>query len=111
MDERFVMVWITVPSEEEGERIAKALVQEQLAACANVIPQVRSFFIWENTFSCEKEVLLILKTKASLFPDLERRVREMHSYEVPEIIATPIEMGFQAYLEWVSQNTKKKGNA
>lgn len=110
MNERLIMVWITVPTEEEGERIASTLVQEQLAACVNLIPHIRSFFVWENTFSCEKEVLLILKTKASLFPDLERRVRELHSYKVPEIIAIPIEMGFQAYLEWVSQNTKK-GNA
>ncbi len=106
------MVWVTVPNEEEGERIAKILVAEQLAACVNLIPHVRSFFIWDNTFCEEKEALLILKTKASLFHDVETRVRELHSYEVPEIIATPIEMGSTKYLEWVSENTKQKeGNA
>lgn len=111
MEEKFFMVWITVPNEEEGERIAKTLIEEQLVACANLVPHVRSFFVWENTFSEEKEVLLILKTRASLFHNLEKRVREIHSYKVPEIIATPIERGFQPYLEWVSQSTKQKGDA
>ena len=101
----YVLILITASSEKEGEKIAHALVKEKLAACANMVSGMKSVFRWKGEISAEHEVLLLVKTKNRLFEKLKKRVRELHSYEVPEIIALPILAGFEEYLGWVGKET------
>jgi periplasmic divalent cation tolerance protein len=101
----YVMVFITVKSEKEGEKIASALLKDKLAACVNVIGGVKSFFRWKGQIATENEILLIAKTKDMLFENLKKRVLELHSYEVPEIIATSILAGSEQYLDWIKKET------
>lgn len=99
----FVIVLMTASSQEEAERIAKSLVTEWLAACVNVIPNVVSFYRWEGQVQRDQEVLLIAKSRKDVLEDLIRRVRSLHSYTVPEIIALPLSGGSDDYLRWVDQ--------
>jgi len=101
----YILVFITVPSEKEGEKIASALVKERLAACVNLIGGMKSTFRWKGQVSTEMEVLLMAKTKDKLFKKLKKRVLELHSYEVPEIVALPILAGFENYLNWIKKET------
>jgi periplasmic divalent cation tolerance protein len=101
----YIIVLITGPSEEESARIGHALVGERLAACVNIIPAVRSIYRWEGRIEDEKEVLLIIKTKRVLFERLQKRVKELHSYSVPEIVALPLVEGDEAYMNWLGQET------
>lgn len=100
-----IVVLITAPSAEEAAKIAKALVEERLAACANIVRDIRSVFRWEGKIEDDSEVLIVLKTREALFGDLEKRVRELHSYSVPEVIALPIVKGSEAYLKWLEEET------
>lgn len=102
-----IVVFVTASSEEEAGRIGRRLVEERLAACVNLLPAVRSLFWWEGRVSEERETLMILKTRASLFPDLAREVRALHSYQVPEIVALPIKKGSDDYLAWIQAVTSK----
>lgn len=99
----FVVVLITVGSAVEGERLAQALVEERLAACVNRIKGVQSVYRWQGKVEQSDEELLVVKTGKDLFDALQRRVREMHSYSVPEIIALPIERGSDDYLQWLGE--------
>ena len=101
----YVLVFITASSEKEGEKIASALVKERLAACVNLIGGMKSTFRWKGQVSSEQEVLLIAKTKDKLFQKLKKRVLELHSYEVPEILALPVLAGFEKYLNWIEKET------
>ena len=98
-----LVVYITVGSAEEGERLASTLVEEKLAACVNRLGGIRSTYAWEGKIQTDQEELLIVKTSTAVFDRLEQRVRELHSYEVPEIIAVPVVCGNQAYLKWVAE--------
>lgn len=100
-----IVVYITVPSPEEGEKIAKALVEKRLASCVNIIPGLRSIYRWEGKVCDDKELLLIAKTTEGLFKELEKEVKSLHSYKVPEIIALPIVNGSRDYLDWIDENT------
>lgn len=100
-----IVVYITVPSPEEGKKIAKALVEKRLAACVNIVPGLRSIYHWQEKICDEKELLLIAKTRDSLFERLEHEVKSIHSYKVPEIIALPIVKGSKEYLDWIYENT------
>lgn len=101
----YILVFITVSSEKEGEKIVSTLVKERLAACVNLIEGMRSTFRWKGQISSEQEVLLIAKTRDRLFEQLKKRVTELHSYEVPEILALPILAGFEKYLNWIEKET------
>ena len=101
-----LVVLITAPSPEEGEAIARALVEEKLAACVNVIPGVTSLYRWRGELQREGEVLLVVKSRRGLFDRLAARVRELHSYQVPEIIALPVILGDEDYLRWLSEATQ-----
>jgi periplasmic divalent cation tolerance protein len=101
----YVMVFITVKSEKEGEKITSALLKEKLAACVNMIGGMKSFFRWKGQITFEDEILLIAKTKDVLFENLKKRVLELHSYEVPEIIAISILAGSEKYLDWIKKET------
>jgi periplasmic divalent cation tolerance protein len=96
-----IIVLITAGSEEEAHKIAELLVNEKKAACVNIIPAVDSLFWWEDKLDSARESLLLVKTKASLFPEIVELVKETHSYEVPEIIALPIIAGSEDYLKWL----------
>jgi len=96
-----IIVLITASSEEEAHKIAELLVNEKKAACVNIVPGVDSLFWWEDKIESARESLLLVKTKASLFPEIVELVKRMHSYEVPEIIALPIVTGSEDYLEWL----------
>ncbi len=107
MEEEFIVVLITTGSREEALKIARTLVEEKLAACVNVVPSVSSFYWWEGKLQEDEEALLVVKTTAAAFPALEGRVRELHSYTVPEIIALPIMEGYKGYLDWVAGSVLK----
>lgn len=99
----FVVVLVTVRSGDEAERLAEAVVTEQLAACVNVVGPIRSIYMWKGELQRDEERLLIIKTRSALFGQLEQRVRELHSYETPEIVALPITAGSQPYLDWLGR--------
>jgi len=103
--QEFIIVYVTAGSPAEGERLARALVDERLAACVNRIVTVQSVYRWEGKLEQSEEQLLIIKTQRRLFAALEKRVRELHSYSVPEIVALPIIEGSQDYLRWLGDQT------
>lgn len=101
-----VVVLVTAGSAEEGTRIADTLVSEHLAACVNMIAGVRSCFFWEGRSQTATECLLICKTTRNVLERLIARVKELHSYTVPEVIALPVVAGLPAYLSWVGDSTR-----
>ena len=103
----YCVVLITIKDVQEAKRIANRLLEEKLIACANIIKDVQSFFWWEGKIDQAQEVMLVLKTKRSLFGKLVKSVKKMHSYNVPEIIALPIVTGYNPYLKWISSSTIK----
>ncbi len=101
-----VVICITAPNEEEAARIARTLVEERLAGCVNIIRGVRSIYGWEGRVEDEAEVLMIAKSRRGLFDRLEKRVKELHSYTVPEIIAMTVTAGSADYLSWLRGATE-----
>ena len=99
----FIVVLVTAGSSAEGERLARALVDERLAACVNRIAGVQSVYRWEGKVEESTEELLVIKTRAQLFTALEKRIKELHSYGVPEVIALPIIDGSEGYLHWLGE--------
>ncbi len=100
-----IVIFVTAANKLQGKKIAQALIKEKLAACVNIINPVGSFFFWDNKIDSAKEAMLVIKTKKSLFKKLEKRVKALHSYDVPEIIALPIVAGNKAYLDWIDGST------
>ena len=101
-----ILILTTCATEEEALKIANVLVEECLAGCVNVLSPVRSIYRWEGKICNEKEWLLIIKTQQTRFEDLEKKVRSLHSYRVPEIVSLPIIEGHQPYLNWLEEMTK-----
>jgi len=99
-----LVVLVTVPSREDGERIAEAVVGAALAACVNLVGPIRSIYRWQGAVSRDDEHLLLIKTTRQRYAALEARIKALHSYDVPEVIALPIEMGSAAYLEWLKKS-------
>ena len=102
----YIVVYVTAP-EEEAVDLAKTLVEERLVACVNLVPGLRSIYWWQGKVEDEPEVLCIMKTRSNLFESLRDRVRQLHSYEVEEIIALPILAGNLPYLDWIKENTQQ----
>lgn len=100
-----VVVLITASGEEEAARIGRELVEARLAACVNIIPAVRSLYRWEGIIQDELEVLMVVKTRKDLFGSLREKVKELHSYTVPEVLALPVVEGFDKYLFWIKNET------
>jgi uncharacterized protein involved in tolerance to divalent cations/8-oxo-dGTP pyrophosphatase MutT (NUDIX family) len=94
-----------VGSADEGGRLARALVEERLAACVNRLPGIQSVYRWEGNIEESAEELLVIKTRKASFAALEKRVRDLHSYAVPEVIALPIISGSEPYLRWLNEET------
>jgi periplasmic divalent cation tolerance protein len=99
------VVLVTLGSEEAADALATTLVEERLAACGNIVPGVRSIYRWQGAVQRDTEVLLLLKTVSARVPALSARIRELHSYDVPEVLALPVLGGLQAYLEWIEEST------
>jgi len=103
-----IVVLITAPSKEVGKQIARALLEQELAACVNIISSIDSIYTWEGKICNDEEVLLVVKSRAELFEDqLVPAVQAIHPYQVPEIIALPIKMGAKSYLDWIEAVTKR----
>ncbi len=92
----------TAPDAETGARIAQVLVEERLAACVNVVPGIRSIYRWQGAIEDDREVLLLIKTRAERIDALAERLSALHPYEVPELLALPVDAGLDRYLQWVT---------
>jgi periplasmic divalent cation tolerance protein len=101
-----VIVLITASSKEEAVAIGKALVDEHLAACANIVPEIFSFFFWQGKMQDARETLLIVKSRLPIMDRIVERVKSLHSYSVPEVIALPIVAGSREYLDWVTESVR-----
>ncbi|MEI7988388.1 MAG: divalent-cation tolerance protein CutA [Chloroflexota bacterium] len=109
METEFIIVLVTVPSQEIGRQIALSLLEKKLAACVNIVAGVQSLYIWQGKLCDEQEVLLIIKSRMALFAsELVPAIQAIHPYEVPEIIALPLVHGSQDYLAWLSEMTHSK---
>ncbi len=102
----FKLLYITAANEAEAERIAEALVGEQLAACANILPHVASIYRWRGRIERAREVVMIAKTRGDLAEAAIARVIALHSYEVPGVVVMPIEAGNPDYLRWLADETR-----
>ena len=100
------IVLCTVPDQQTGEAIANALVTEQLAACVNIVPGITSVYRWKGAVEQDQEALLLIKTGQDSWQSLEARIRALHPYELPEIIAVPIHTGQKDYIEWITSCLK-----
>lgn len=102
-----IVVYITAPNEDEAANIAKALVASRLAACVNIVKNIRSIYSWQGKVEDDSEVLMIVKTRKALFDKLSNTVINLHSYDVPEVIAIPIIDGSANYLTWLRESTSE----
>ena len=108
--ERAVFVYTTYPSLVEAERIGRALLERRLAACVNILPGMISHYRWQGTIERGEEVVMIVKTRASLAEGVRAAVKEMHSYTTPAILVLPIEGGEPGYLDWLMQETARENS-
>lgn len=106
MERTEVEVHVTTDSTEEAERICRAVLEARLVACAQITAPISSMYWWRGEIESATELMMILKTRRDLVPDVVRTVREHHSYEVPDIIALPILDGDPEYLDWVREETR-----
>ncbi len=104
---RELIVFVTTPNNEEAVRLAEAFVSERLAACVNIVAPIQSVYRWEGKVTRDSEALMIIKTTSVRYPELERRVKELHSYSTPEVIALRVEQGSEQYLNWLRESTEK----
>jgi periplasmic divalent cation tolerance protein len=104
-----IVLLCTCPNEAEARRIAEALVQSRLAACVNLLGGMQSIYRWEGELETAKEVLLLIKSTAERWDELRARITELHSYDIPEIIALPISAGSDKYLNWIQRETSAGG--
>lgn len=102
-----LICFCTCPEAYTAERIATALVEERLAACVNIVPGLRSIYRWEGAIEATDEVLLLIKTLPDRYPALQDRLRELHPYELPELLAVTSAFGLPDYLRWVADETRK----
>ena len=100
-----LIILCTCPDLATAERVAETVVGERLAACVNIAPGLTSIYRWEGQIQRDAELLLLIKTRQEVYPLLEARIRELHPYQIPEIIALPIQTGSAAYLDWIAANT------
>ena len=109
MNAQHIIVLITAKDKKEAMKIGKVLLEYILIACSNIVEEVQSLFWWQGKIDSSKEALLILKTKKSLFNKVVIKVRSLHSYQTPEIIALPIVNGSKAYLNWINDSVSLRG--
>lgn len=102
---KFLLVLTTVSEETKGREIARRLVEERLAACVTMTSAAQSLYWWDGKVVKDREYMLVIKTKASLFSRVEKRIKELHPYQVPEILAYAVEKGSAEYLNWLDKET------
>ena len=102
----FIIVLVTTPNKAEAEKISQSLLSEKLIACANIVNPVTSFFYWSGKVERAEECLVVMKSRLDLFGELAERLKGLHSYEVPEVLAFPIVEGSKAYLDWMGEVLK-----
>ena len=107
MGSRYRIVLVTAPNTAEAERIARKVVKKELAACVNIVPKIRSIYQWDGEVHEDREALMVIKTSKELLPSLKKRIKRMHSYDVPEFIVFKIEEGDRAYLNWMESVLEK----
>jgi len=103
-----IVVLVTTPNREVAERIARRLVEARLAACINIVGGIKSTYWWKGKIEEDNEVLMIIKTRLDLFNELVEEVKKNHVYEVPEVIALPIIIGYRDYIDWLEEETKSQ---
>ncbi|MFH1258892.1 MAG: divalent-cation tolerance protein CutA [Elusimicrobiota bacterium] len=103
---KYCVVFVTAASPQEGKKVARQILEKKAAACVNIVSGIKSHYWWQGKIETANEVLLIIKTKKSLFTFLETLVKKIHRYTVPEIICLPIEKGSKDYLAWIDSSTK-----
>ena len=106
MDSKVSFVYVTVPDENTAKHIAEKVVEARLAACANILPGMKSIYHWQGQINTDDEVVLILKTRATHFQTLANEIKKLHPYECPCIVALPVVIGEAAYMQWILDNTK-----
>lgn len=99
-----IVVFMTAPNADDARRIASELVERQLAGCVQILPEIESVYRWNGEVQRDKEILILAKTTAAQFDDLEKAVREMHSYDTPEIVAVPMTHVSEPYRAWLVEN-------
>ncbi|XP_033333528.1 cutA divalent cation tolerance homolog isoform X2 [Megalopta genalis] len=104
------VVYVTVPTQELAKKLAHGLVQSKLAACVNIIPEIKSIYEWKNEINEDSELLMMIKTRTDTVDALTRYVKANHPYEVCEVISLPIQNGNEDYLQWVSNIKDKKSS-
>lgn len=102
-EDEYIVVLVTTPSISEAEKIVNVLLEEKLIACANIIGDIKSKFLWMGKMEEAKEALIVIKTKKEVLEKLYTKIKSLHSYTVPEIIAIPIISGYKPYLQWISE--------
>ena len=102
-----IVVFMTAGNRDEATRLAEMLIDEELVACVQILPEIESIYRWQGRIERQPEILIIAKTTQSVFQQLEARVRAEHSYETPEIVAVPLAAGSSPYLDWLSSNVKQ----
>jgi periplasmic divalent cation tolerance protein len=105
---RELIVFVTAPGGEQAAKMAEAVVEERLAACVNIVGGVESIYWWEGKVTRDREVLMIIKSTSERYAELEQRIKELHSYTTPEVVALGIERGSEPYLEWLRDSTGKE---
>jgi len=103
-----IVILCTCSSESEAEKISLHLLEEHLAACVNVVPSVRSYYRWQGVIESATEYLLFIKSSAALFSAVQKAIRQIHSYDVPEMLALPVLEGSEDYLDWLRSNLRTK---
>lgn len=105
-DTEYQIIFCTCPSSEVAKKIATQLVESNLAACVNILPELTSVYRWENKTETQTEILLMIKSTANLYHQLEKAIIEQHPYDTPEIIALPIKQGLTKYLKWIDASVQ-----
>jgi periplasmic divalent cation tolerance protein len=106
MNTKFIIIYCTVPDQQTAETISENLVKEKLAACCNIVSGLKSVYRWEKKIQSADELLLIIKSRSSLYSEIETRIKDLHPYTVPEIIALPLINGSVEYLNWMDENVR-----